>query len=96
MWFLVHCYEDQHKIDDALSSCEELIQAVRAFGGEGLGEKHRMWPLLLEKKQELILKKENGLPENGCNTISEEVSSPLGGMTPSEIPPKRVIRHFTY
>ncbi|KAK9856554.1 hypothetical protein MYU51_000259 [Penicillium brevicompactum] len=96
MWFLVHCYEDQQKIDDALSSCEELIQAVRAFGGEGLGEKHRMWPLLLEKKQELIFKKEKRLPENDCNTISEEVSLSLGGMTPSEIPPKRVIRHFTY
>lgn len=96
MWFLVHCYEDQNKIDDAIGTCEELIETVRDFGGEGLGEKHRMWQPLLDKKQELTCTKESKLPQNSSGIAFEENSARTGHPALSYIPPKRVIQFFTY
>ncbi|KAL2699846.1 hypothetical protein AAEP93_009821 [Penicillium crustosum] len=58
MWFLVHCYEDQGKFADALNMCNDLIEIVSNFGGEGLGQQHKLWQSLNEKKQELLKLKE--------------------------------------
>ncbi|KAL3450886.1 hypothetical protein BJX65DRAFT_322376 [Aspergillus insuetus] len=42
MWFLVHCYEDQGKISEALEMGEEVAQLVVNFGGKGLGRQHKL------------------------------------------------------
>ncbi|RAH48301.1 tetratricopeptide repeat domain-containing protein [Aspergillus brunneoviolaceus CBS 621.78] len=42
MWFLLHSYEDQGRVDDALRISEEITQLLYDFGGEGLGPKHKL------------------------------------------------------
>ena len=98
MWFLVHCYEDQGKLDAALDICEDLLRLVHDFGGEGLGQKHKFWQLLLEKRDYLLHIR------GGEDTISvvdavDDVSELPPGLlqdSPAVIPPKMVIKNFTY
>ncbi|KAL4943875.1 hypothetical protein BDV06DRAFT_220835 [Aspergillus oleicola] len=54
MWFLVHCREDQGQISEALKICQELVELIRDFGGEGLGQQHKFWGYVNEKKEELL------------------------------------------
>lgn len=98
MWFLVHCYEDQGKHDDALSTCGELLQLVHGFGGEGLGQKHKMWQLLLEKKKHLLSVKESQEITPVAGTVGDAYKLPpdLPKDPSLNIPPKRIITHFTY
>ncbi|KGO57336.1 Tetratricopeptide-like helical [Penicillium expansum] len=93
MWFLVHCYEDQGKIEDALNMTEDLIQIVSNFGGEGLGQQHKLWISLNEKKEEILKVKEEG--RDHIVADSAGVSS-SGLSTSSAIPPKKVVKDFTF
>lgn len=93
MWFLVHCYEDQGKIEDALNMTEDLIQIVSNFGGEGLGQQHKLWISLNKKKEELLKVKEEG--RDHIVADSAGVSS-SGLSTSSAIPPKKVVKDFTF
>ncbi|KAK2861092.1 hypothetical protein FQN49_004556 [Arthroderma sp. PD_2] len=87
MWFLVHCYEDQGKIDDALNMCQDVTQLVHNFGGEGLGRKHKLCQNLKEKREELLTLKEH----NAADTL------PSGSQAySSAIPPKKVVKDFTF
>ncbi|KAL2869518.1 tetratricopeptide repeat domain-containing protein [Aspergillus lucknowensis] len=51
MWFLVHCYEDQDKISDAVKMSEQVAQLVGDFGGEGIGRQHKLWSYIQEKQE---------------------------------------------
>jgi hypothetical protein len=96
MWFLVHCYEDQGRIDDSLKMCEEVIQLVHDFGGEGLGRKHKMWQNLMEKKEELLRLKEcvnYSAADGEAHTLWPH---PPTHSSSSEIPPKKVVKDFTF
>ncbi|KXG49652.1 Tetratricopeptide-like helical [Penicillium griseofulvum] len=93
MWFLVHCYEDQGKIKDALNMCEDVIQIVSNFGGEGLGQQHKLWQSLKEKKQELLNLKEQG-QNNGL--VDRGVSSSHSSAGSSKTRPKKVVKDFTF
>ncbi|KAK3180120.1 hypothetical protein K4F52_008521 [Lecanicillium sp. MT-2017a] len=53
MWFLAHCYEDQGKIDEALTICKQISELLQNFGGEGLGKQHKLWRYVGEKEQVL-------------------------------------------
>ncbi|OQE24853.1 hypothetical protein PENFLA_c009G08522 [Penicillium flavigenum] len=90
MWFLVHCYEDQGKIEDALNMCEDVIQIVSNFGGEGLGQQHKLWQSLKEKKEELLKLKEQD--QNHVIVDSADVPS----ISASAMPPKKVVKDFTF
>ena len=94
MWFLVHCYEDQGKIEDALSMCEDVIQIVSNFGGEGLGQKHKLWQSLKEKKEELLKLKDQDR-NHGIADGADIPSSRLPASS-SAILPKKVVKDFTF
>jgi hypothetical protein len=94
MWFLVHCYEDQGKIEDALNMCEDVIQIVSNFGGEGLGQQHKLWQSLMEKKEELLKLKEQD--RNHDIADGAGVSSSRLPTSSSAIPPKKVVKDFTF
>lgn len=95
MWFQVHCLEDQGEIGEALEMCDNVTRLVQDFGGQGLGQKHKFWQYLKEKKLEL---------QNLRNQT--EVSSThghqclLSGYERIErspaIPPKRIVKGFTF
>jgi tetratricopeptide (TPR) repeat protein len=92
MWFLVHCYEDQGNIDDALKMCEKVAQLVQHFGGEGQGRHHKFWGYVQEKKEELL--RLRGQIQN--NDATEHEAGNFSSINHSAIPPKRVIKGFTF
>ncbi|KAG8531409.1 uncharacterized protein KY384_003038 [Bacidia gigantensis] len=40
MWYLVKCYEAEHKYPEALVACQDLQKLLGRIGGEGLGPSH--------------------------------------------------------
>ncbi|KAJ5752058.1 Tetratricopeptide-like helical [Penicillium odoratum] len=95
MWFLVHCYEDQGRIDDALKMCEEVLHLVHDFGGQGLGRKHKMWQNLMEKKEELLTLKEC-ISYSAADDESHTLWPHQQTHSSSGIPPKKVVKDFTF
>ncbi|KAL3460319.1 tetratricopeptide repeat domain-containing protein [Aspergillus heterothallicus] len=92
MWFLVHCYEDQGNIDDALKMCEDVAQLVQHFGGEGQGRHHKFWGYIQEKREELL----RLLDHSQKNDATEHKVGNCLSIDHSAIPPKRVIKGFTF
>ena len=41
LWFLVRCYEEQGRAQEALDTCEDLEIALCKIGGNGLGKEHK-------------------------------------------------------
>ncbi|UNI16617.1 hypothetical protein JDV02_003040 [Purpureocillium takamizusanense] len=87
MWFLVHCYEDQGRIDDAIKICEEVIQLTRSFGGEGLGQQHKFWRHVREKSEELLRRRER----HEQRLVADETNCRL-----ALEPRKKVVKNFTF
>lgn len=92
MWFLVHCYEDEGKIDDAVSMCEELAELIRDFGGEGLGQQHKLWQYVGEKKEELLSLKDR----IGKQLVATDERNFLQTHSSSRTPPKKVVKDLTF
>ncbi|PYH87100.1 hypothetical protein BO82DRAFT_271769, partial [Aspergillus uvarum CBS 121591] len=91
MWFLLHSYEDQGRVDDALQISEEIAQLLYDFGGEGLGPKHKLWVHLQSKRKVLLRSKEQSSKSNiadGCGGGNG------GGVT--LVRPKKVVKDFTF
>jgi tetratricopeptide (TPR) repeat protein len=87
MWFLVHCYEDQGKISEALQMGEKVTQLVANFGGKGLGRQHKLWGYVQEKNEQLLkLKKQGGR----CMVAA------LAGDEERTPPPKKVVKGLTF
>ena len=91
MWFLVHCYEDQGKIDDASKMRGELAQITRGFGGEGLGQQHKFWTYVREKNEELLALE--GRHET-YSVADDEIRQPTNLSSP--ILHKKVVKDFTF
>lgn len=93
MWFLVHCLEDQGKIDDALDMCEKVTHLVQEFGGQRLGQKHKFWQYLKEKNVELLRKQKEMSSAGGgqCLPSDHKQTTP-----PSAVPPKKIVKGFTF
>lgn len=96
IWFLVHCYEDQGRIDEALKMCEEVGQLVQDFGGEGLALQHKFWQLQLEKKEELLKLKEQTEKDGVANDKATSLPSGESTDSPSLVQPKKVMKDFTF
>lgn len=94
MWFLVHCFEDQGKIDNALEMCEQVTLLVQEFGGQGLGQKHKFWQHLKEKDAELRNMKQN--QTHGVAGSETHLSTNSAMNSSSAIPPKKVVKGFTF
>lgn len=92
MWFLVYCYEDQGRIDDAIVLCGQLHDLLRNFGGETLGQQHKLWKYVEEKTEQLkCLKIQRGQSAGAVyEALAAEPSSA------SLVPPKKVIPDLTY
>lgn len=88
MWFLVHSYEDQGRIKDAMKLCEETTELVEKFGGQGLGPRHKIWEQLRAKREELAREQdmERSLA-NGDGNIN---------LSNGSFPPKKAIKFFTF
>ncbi|RAK79532.1 tetratricopeptide repeat domain-containing protein [Aspergillus fijiensis CBS 313.89] len=86
MWFLLHSYEDQGRVDDALQISEEITQLLYDFGGEGLGPKHKLWGHLQKKRESLLRWKRLG--------SRPDVDGGGGGGTPVRL--KKVVKDFTF
>ncbi|XWX00934.1 hypothetical protein V2A60_008957 [Cordyceps javanica] len=86
MWFLVHCYEDQGRLDEALELCQQLQKLLRGFGGDTLAQQHKLWKYVEEKTQQLKQLKtqppDQALHPPNANSY--------------HVPPKRVIADCTY
>lgn len=95
MWFLLHCYEDQGKIDEALKLCEEVSRLVHDFGGEGLGQQHKFWQYLEEKRAELLELDEQGKKYGVAGEGSVSLNRLQTCSSPG-IPPKKVVKGFTF
>ncbi|OOQ84544.1 tetratricopeptide repeat domain-containing protein [Penicillium brasilianum] len=94
MWFLVHCFEDQGKIDDALEMCEQVTLLVQEFGGEGLGQKHKFWQYLKEKRAELRNTKQN--QTHDVDGSEAHLSTNSTRNASSAIAPKKLVKGFTF
>lgn len=42
LWYLIGCLEKQGRFEEALETCEILVNALRNIGGRGLGMQHKM------------------------------------------------------
>ncbi|RAH80854.1 hypothetical protein BO86DRAFT_400523 [Aspergillus japonicus CBS 114.51] len=92
MWFLLHSYEDQGRVDDALQISEEIAQLLYDFGGQGLGPKHKLWGHLQNKREDLLRCKKQGSKSDVADGCSGGVNG--GGGTP--VRPKKVVKDFTF
>ncbi|KAL9601247.1 MAG: hypothetical protein Q9219_002652 [cf. Caloplaca sp. 3 TL-2023] len=53
MFYLLNCYQKHGKIVDAITVCEDLVEAVSTIGGQGLGLLHPFAKQLQKKREEL-------------------------------------------
>ncbi|TQV91394.1 tetratricopeptide repeat domain-containing protein [Cordyceps javanica] len=86
MWFLVHCYEDQGRLDEALELCEQLQKLLRGFGGDTLAQQHKLWKYVEEKTQQL----------KQLKTQPPDQALHPPNASSYHVPPKRVIADCTY
>ncbi len=92
MWFLVHCYEDQGRIDAALELCAQLQELLRGFGRETLAQQHKFWRYVEEKMQEL--KRLETEREMSGRAVDPALTVPVASSC--DVPPKKVIADCTY
>ncbi|KAI9713724.1 MAG: hypothetical protein M1812_006562 [Candelaria pacifica] len=59
MWYLLKCYENQGKFDQAVDLCEDIFDALSVIGGKRLGLLHPFAKRVGERREELVLLRNN-------------------------------------
>ena len=71
LWTLVDCYEKQSKIEESLTTCDELLEAVRAIqeGKQQTEISRTFWQMVLDKRAELLAIRASGTAKDSTPVL---------------------------
>lgn len=80
LWTLAECYQKQGKIECSLTTCNELLGAVKAVrkGKEQTETSSTFWKMVLDKRAELLAIKDSGIAEDSTSVVFGPPSDNLG------------------